>query len=191
VAEVLEALVNFGDVMAELWPLDDSPRILLRVLIHHKFGALLRDNESERCKIIAEFCDGVMRENASRAVGKEPPLSFRQAKERWSDVAERFGPQSSRPARQDGRGQQNSGGGGNGGGQGKGGVTVKSRGARYNWAGKQYSVCFDFKRGSCNRKASGCVCEDSRGTVFAHVCNYHFNNSGKHCLAQHPRVGNH
>jgi hypothetical protein len=27
--------------------------------------------------------------------------------------------------------------------------------------------------------------------VFAHVCNFYANQTGKHCLAQHPRVGNH
>jgi hypothetical protein len=189
----MEALVNMGDVMAELWPLDNTPRVLLRILIHYKFAAGIRDGEADRCNIIAEFCDGILRENASRAVGRLPPLSFRQAKERWSDVAERYGPPS-RAGRGDGRGQQSGGGGGgNAGGSGQqrgGGVLAKSRSARYQFNGKQYGVCFEFNRNNCNRKLSGCGCEE-RNITYAHVCNYFFQGQNKHCLAQHPRVGNH
>jgi hypothetical protein len=194
VADVIEALLNMGDVMAELWPQDDTPRILLRVLVHFKFGALVRDNEAEKCKIIAEFCDAVLRENASRAVGRDPPLSFRQAKERWSDVAERYTTQGgfggNRQNKSDGKA------GGVGGGQQQqqqrnGGMLVRNRGARYSWNGRQYAVCFDYNRGGCSRKATACGCEDGKGVVFAHVCNYYNNQAGKHCLALHPRVGNH
>jgi hypothetical protein len=88
--DVMEALVNMGDIFAELWPQDDTARILMRIMIHYKFAAGLRDSEAERCKIMAEVCDAVLRENASRAVSRDPPLSFRQAKERWVDMAERY-----------------------------------------------------------------------------------------------------
>jgi hypothetical protein len=176
VADVLEALVNMADVLADLWPLDDTARILLRIVVHYKFAALVRDNEGERCKIITEFCDSVLRENASRAVGREPPLSFRQAKERWGDVVERYGQAGGRQARQECGGHQSGGGGGNAGGagQGKGGAMVCNRGARFNVGGKQYSVCFDFNKGRCNRQAAGCGCEDKKGVVYAHVCNHYF-----------------
>jgi hypothetical protein len=200
VLEVLEALTNMADVMAELWPLDNTPRILLRILIHHKFASGLRDNEAEQCRIMAEFCDAILRENASRAVSKEPPLSFRQAKERWADVAERYYPVHGRPGRQNGRGQGGVGGSSGGGGSGvaaagqasaRGGALAKNRSARYLLAGRSYAVCFEFNRGVCNRKPAGCGCEDSKGIVYAHVCNFYFNVANKHCLAQHARVGNH
>jgi hypothetical protein len=90
IADVMEALVNLADVLAELWPLDNTARVLMRIGVHYKFAVNIR--EGDRCKIITEFCDSVLRENASRAVGRLPPLSFRQAKERWADVAERYGP---------------------------------------------------------------------------------------------------
>jgi hypothetical protein len=208
VLEVMEALTNMADIMAELWPLDNTARILLRILIHYKFATGLRDNEAERCRIISEFCDAVLRENASRAVGREPPLSFRQAKERWADIAERYYPLHGRAGRQDGRGLGgggvgSGGGGGSGGSSGgggggaggqpaaRGGALAKNRSARYLLAGRSYAVCFDYNRGVCNRKPSGCGCEDSKGIVYAHVCNFYYNVANKHCLAQHARVGNH
>jgi hypothetical protein len=158
-------------------------------LVQYKFAANVADSEQDRCKLIAEFCDGVMRKNASRAVGQLPPLSFRQAKERWGDVTERYMP-ASRPARADNnRGQQFGGGGGAGGKAG--GNAVRNRGVRYQFGGRQFGVCFDFNRGTCNRKASGCGCEDKKGVVYAHVCNYFLTSSSKYCLASHPRVGNH
>jgi hypothetical protein len=185
----MEALVNMADVMAEIWPLDNTPRILLRILIHYKFGASVRDGETDRCRIIAEFADGVLRENASRAVGRQPPLSFRQAKERWGDVVERYGPPAGRQSRDGGKQGGGGGTGGNGGGGGQqqqnSGNLVRNRGARFLHAGKQYAVCFDYNRGSCGRKVSGCGCEDAKGIVYAHACNYFLSNLGRHCLALH------
>jgi hypothetical protein len=154
---VLEALVNMADVLADLWPLDDTARILLRILVHYKFAALVRDNEGERCKIITEFCDSVLRENASRAVGREPPFSFRQAKERWGDVVERYGHAGGRQARQEGSGHQSGGGGGNAGGagQGKGGAMVRNRGARFNVGSKQFALISTRTGATGRRQAAG------------------------------------
>jgi hypothetical protein len=191
VADVLEALVNMADILADLWPLDNTPRILMRVLIQYKFGASVADGEADRCKMIAEFCDGVLRENASRAVGHLPPLSFRQAKERWSDTAERYTPVS-KPGKGDGgRGQQAGNAGASAGAGKSGGGAVRSRGARFQHGGRQFGVCFDYNRGICNRRAAGCGCEDKKGVIYAHVCNFFLTSANKYCLASHPRVGNH
>jgi hypothetical protein len=186
--------VNLADVLAELWPLDNTARILLRIVVHYKFAVSIREGEGDRCKIITEFCDSVLRENASRAVGRLPPLSFRQAKERWADVAERYGPVA-RGGRGDSRGQQQQqgggvSGGGAGGGQRSGGNAVRGRAAKHLWQGKQYGVCYEFNKGSCSRVPAGCGCQE-RGVTYAHVCNYFLANLNRHCLGSHPRVGNH
>jgi hypothetical protein len=68
---------------------------------------------------------------------------------------------------------------------------VRNRGARYMLAVRQYAVCFDYNRGNCNRKAARCGCEVAKGIVYAHACNFFFASSSKHCLALHPKVGNH
>jgi hypothetical protein len=217
-SDVLEALVNMADVFAELWPTDNTPRILLRILVHYNFGSGVKSNEGERCKIVSEFCDTVLRENAIRALAKDPPLSFRQAKERWVDVTEQYTSSlfSFRDGRQDsrqsgnnnqaggGRGSGNNGNsgssgfgrgaaqqGGTGFGRGRGGVQSRNRNARIVVGGKSYPVCFDYNRASCNRKQAGCGCEDVKGNIFAHACNYYNYTSAKFCLAAHTRVGNH
>jgi hypothetical protein len=190
VADIMEALVNYADVLADLWPLENTPRILMRVLIQYKFAAHIVDSEPERCKLITEFCDSVMRENASRAVGQQAPLSFRQAKERWTDAVERYAPPGK--SRDSGKGQQQtSGGGGAAAGKQASGNAARGRGARFQYNGKLIGACFDYNRGVCNRKAAPCGCEDRKGLVYAHVCNYFISSANKYCLAAHPRVGNH
>jgi hypothetical protein len=215
-ADLLEAWVNMADVFAELWPTDSTPRILLRILVHYNFGSGVRSNEAEKCRVVSEFCDTVLRENALRALAKDPPLSYRQAKERWVDVTEQytsnlFGFRDNRQdarqfgaTAQPGAGRGSAGGGNNnlptfgrgaaqqgGAGRGRGGIQSRNRNARIVISGKSYPVCFDFNRASCNRKQSGCGCEDAKGSVFAHACNYYNYNNSKFCLAAHTRVGNH
>ena len=45
-----EALLNFGDVYAKLWPLDNTPRRLERVLNHYGYAESLSGSERERCR---------------------------------------------------------------------------------------------------------------------------------------------
>ena len=100
--DIQEAVLNYADVYADLWPEDDSPRVMSRVLVHYNFGAACRGGEAERSKIVLEFCDSLMRDNACRAVVKEAPLSFRRAKEKWADMAERHAGAAARGAGADG-----------------------------------------------------------------------------------------
>ena len=197
VLDIQEAVANLADVLAELWPADNSARIINRVMVLYNFGAAIKGSEQERCRMLTEFVDVVLRENASRAVVKDVPLSFRQVKERWGDVVEKLvlsgsgGSQGGKSSQLDGR---KSGGGGaqGGGGQAKGGVQVKARVARLFQGGSSYGVCFDYNRGGvCNRKPGVVGCEDGRGGQFAHVCNFLDPGSNKFCLAKHSRVGNH
>ena len=197
VLDIQEAVANLADVLAELWPADNSARIINRVMVLYNFGAAIKGSEQDRCRMLTEFVDVVLRENASRAVVKDVPLSFRQVKERWGDVVEKLvlsgsgGSQGGKSSQLDGR---KSGGGGaqGGGGQAKGGVQVKARVARLFQGGSSYGVCFDYNRGGvCNRKPGVVGCEDGRGGQFAHVCNFLDPGSNKFCLAKHSRVGNH
>ena len=200
-------ILNFADIYADLWPEDDTPRILSRVLVHYNYAAGIRGSEGDRCKFIVEFCDTVLRDNASRALVKDPPLAFRRTKEKWSDLAEKYPTAPSAASFQDGKGNSagsnrgrgggNSGSsptrGGAGGGGGRGGNQFKGKVARFFSAGVAYPVCFDFNRqGGCTKRtAKGCGCDDGRGGVYAHVCNFMDTSSGKWCLAQHGRIGNH
>jgi len=207
--DIQEAIINFADVMADLWPEDDTPRILFRVLIHYNYGAGLKTSEAERCRFIVDFCDTLLRDNACRALVMDPPLSFRRAKERWADLAERQGglagsSNTAQPATQfsngggggsnanRGRGGGRGGGGGNS-GPNRAGNSSRGRVARYFVGGTGYAVCFDFNKvGGCTKRApKGCGCDDGRGGVFAHACNFLDTSTGKWCLALHDRSGNH
>jgi len=185
--ELMESLVNMADVFAELWPLDPTPRILMRVVLHHNFAAAARTAEPDRMKLVLDFCDSVLRENASRAVELDPPLTFREAKERWAELAERGGGggQANQGRRRDnpsdGRGPTNQ----------RGGAAAKSKVCRLVSGGQSLPVCFLFNRNTCKRTAKGAGCDDGRGGSFAHVCNYWDSSANKFCLAPHPREGNH
>ena len=194
--------MNLADVMADLWPEDDTPRIMSRVLIHYNYGAGLRSSETDRCRFIVDFCDSLLCDNACRALVMDPPLSFRRAKEKWADMAERLGGAGTNTgptpsAAQSGGANRGRGGGRGGGNAGSGparaGNQIRGRVARYFVGGTGYPVCFDYnKAGGCSKRtAKGCGCDDGRGGVFAHACNFLDTSTGRWCLALHSRDGNH
>ena len=198
---VQEALCNYGDVYRMLWPLDNTPRRLSRVLVHFEYGARLNGNEKERSKLLENFCDRVMRENSGRAVREKEPLNFRQAKERWRDCVEESGlregqerkmeegkrEEGKKPGRVTG-GRSRGGGGGSGDGYHGQPAGDDSKTVRY----QGNLVCFHFNnRGSdCTRKAAGDGCDNGRGGIFAHVCNY-LVSPGKLCFGKHKRHEQH
>jgi len=209
VQDVREALLNMADIMAELWPYDNSARVLQRVLHNYNYGAALGGNEADKVKMLVEFCDTVLRENACRAVEQETPLSYREAKERWSDISERLAAMPANPQQQHHQqqgAQANSFRGGRGGpqkgpGRGmaaqaapsgfRGGAAARGRGARFQQGNNSFPVCFNYNRGNCGRPPKGCGCDDGRGGQFAHVCNHYDTVNNKFCMLLHPRVGNH
>jgi hypothetical protein len=216
--DVVSALNNFADVYACLWPQDPTPRVLLRVLTHYQFGSSVAGGERDRCKLMEEFCDVVLRENARRAIVQETPLSFQQAKERWRDLAEqrRAAPHwqsgAGEPAKTGGqqgkRGPASAGGGSNaaaGSGvtsgvgrrsavqysqapSGKSGIVARNAVVKYNGD----LICFHFNnpgRG-CGRAPRGAGCDDGRGGTYAHVCNFE-TSPGVYCFQKHARHANH
>jgi len=205
ILDIQEALLNMADVMADLWPEDDTPRIMFRVLVHYNYGAAIKGSEADRCKFIVDYCDSLLRDNACRALVMDPPLCFRRAKERWADMAERcptitggttatsYGNTSQGQQGGANRGRGGGRGGGSAGGTARAGNSSKGRVARYFVGGTGYAVCFDYnKAGGCTRRtAKGCGCDDGRGGVFAHACNFMDTSTGKWCLALHGRDGNH
>lgn len=90
IIDIQRALSNMTEIYACIWPLDPTPRVLNRVLLHYDFGAGYGSDEKNRCKLLEQFCDLVLSENARKAVRDDPPLSWEKAKERWRDCAERW-----------------------------------------------------------------------------------------------------
>ena len=114
-------------------------------------------------------------------------------------MAERFSGAAGRSASADraavggGGGGKSDGKKGGGGAPARGGLQTRGKAARFFAGGNSYPVCFDFnKPGGCTRRpAKGCGCDDGRGGVFAHACNYFSTTRNMYCLAVHSRVGNH
>ena len=192
-----------ADVMADLWPEDNTPRIIQRVLVHYNYGAAMKGSEADRCRFILDYCDSLLRDNACRALVMDPPLSFRRAKEKWADMAERcpagnttsagFNSSGSGQQNQAGKGRANNKTGSAAGSGNRAGNSIKGRVARYFVGGTGFAVCFDYNKatGCTRRPAKGCGCDDGRGGVFAHACNFLDTSTGKWCLALHSRDGNH
>ena len=193
-----EALLNFGDVYNKLWPLDNTPRRLERVLVHYRYGEKLGGTEREWCKIMEDFCDKILRENSCRAVREKAPLTVRQAKERWRESTEvcdwmggQSGEKKSSKLEKKMAARDERKAGGNDGGKAAGGTISggsRSDGARFNGG----LVCFHYnnKNNTCTRPVKGDGCDNGRGGVFAHVCNFE-SAGGRYCLQKHKRHENH
>ena len=102
--DIQEALLNFGAVWHALWPFDPTPQILQRVLLHFDYAAGEGD-ERKRVSIINEFVNNVLYENSTRAGLEDPPLTFRQQKERFREVLESRGGARDRDRRREAGGR--------------------------------------------------------------------------------------
>jgi hypothetical protein len=213
--ELQAAIANLADVFAALWPLDPTPRVLNRLCITYEFAAAYAAAEKDRCSILEEVCDTVLRENARRAVTVGTPLSFQQAKERWRDITElkknaggRVGAATAAGGSQQNAGnsqQRQAGAGGAAAvtagsgrpaqfarppGGASGGRVGLGRGANAKFNNEL--VCFHYNNAGrgCSRPAKGNGCDNGRGGAYVHVCNFELGN-GTYCFARHPRHANH
>ena len=145
-----------------------------------------------------DFADEILRESASRANRKKTPLSYRQLRERWRDTTDhKRAPAATATAAT--KTQAAGAGTGSGPAQQKPG---KQNTAKHGTAGAQRrgtaakfggnSVCFLYnsRKSGCPRTAKPGGCDDGRGGLFAHMCNFE-TGPGQHCLAAHPRHANH
>jgi hypothetical protein len=145
------------------------------------------------CRLLTEFIDTFFRENARRALARDPPLTVREAKERWTDMLEKRNAYYHKPAirsdssRPDGSSRGRGGKRGGGANPPRGGNMTKGKGAKFNGD----AVCYHYNRAvGCSRTPKGAGCCNGNGGVFAHVCNHEV-SPGTYCLAKHPKAGNH
>jgi len=214
VSDIQWALANLAEVYAQLWPLDGSIRVLQRILIRYEFGAGYGSSEKERCRIVEDFVDKILCENAVRAARGAPYLPFETVKNRWRDAVEKeprakgadnthqqqsnsnaqHNNRTPNSAQRGGTGASSSGRGANRGAiRGRSGWQARTAVATYQGS----PVCFHYnirpppgQQSTCTRPAMGNGCDNGRGGMFAHVCN--FNSGGANfCLQPHPRYANH
>jgi hypothetical protein len=215
--QVQLAIFNYVAVLRSLHPGDYSGLVIQRVLIEAGWGENFGTNDKQRVGLAKRFFEDVVRENSGRAVRQEPPLDYEQVKARWLKAVAAVFPQFSmlqlgQQLAAVGAGQKLDGGGGGGGGGGSGGGGAQ-RGQRGQGGGQRGSipaggglrtparynglpVCFAYNtKDGCKRPPQGAMACKDGGSVFAHVCNFMMKGVGgqqdKHCLAHHPRFGNH
>ena len=147
--------------------------------------------------------DEVLRETASRANRGKEPLSYRQLRERWRDLTDKKRNTTHAPAKQQSStagttaAAANSGSSGNasanrgGKSSGRGGrAGTQFRGTAAKFGGNAVCYLFNSRKAGCPRTVKPGGCDDGRGGIYAHVCNFEA-TPGNHCLAAHPRHANH
>ena len=164
-----------------------------------RWGTNLETREGTKCKLVCEFFDLVMLDNSHRAALGEVPLDFKEAKERWEDVlcrndlrvtsaSQERSSGASVSSRDKGRSGNNNNASSNSKAKGAPGAT--SARPKPSFSGKQF--CYDFNRKTgCRRTQATSGCKDSKGTEYAHVCNFYDSTSSKYCYAAHSREANH
>jgi hypothetical protein len=191
--QVQLAIFNFVAVLHSLHPVDYSGMVILRVLMEAAWAENL-GGEKQRVTVMKRFFEEIVRDNSGRAVRKEPPLDYEQARAKWIRVVASCCPQvnsfqygqlgqpvavaaaaggraEGAAAKVDaaGKGQGN---GGKGGGSGAG---FQRAPARFNGV----PVCFQYNsKEGCKRKAHGSMACVVGSNVYAHVCNWLFKGVG-------------
>ena len=186
------------------------------MLVEANWGVAAGSSEKSRVALVRRFFDEMARDNSGRAVRDEPPLSYEEAKAKWTRIMESVLPglgmlgaaaatgaagKSKQLGGQQQQAQQQQvkrGGGGGGGGRGS---ARGGRGGGGGPVGLQRSgavasglpVCYQFNLAQgCSRDVAGPnACKDAKGMHFAHACNWLDKQTNKFCLQLHARCTNH
>jgi len=140
-----------------------------------------------------DFADEILRESASRANRSKPPLAYRQLRERWRDCTEKRRVQTTSTKASTQAGGSSIAGAAQKGGKpagkhGRGGAMQKGTAAKFG--GNAVCFLYNSRKNGCPRTAKPGGCDDGRGGIYAHMCNFE-QSPGNHCLAAHPRHANH
>ena len=196
----MDALMNFGIVSQQLWPMDQTPWIFLKLYTTYnwmEYGIAVK----KRTAIICEHFDRVSAANADRAVGSRPPCDYEEQERILKMILAEEGLSQNPPitagavadavsaaggqANNQGQAKKNSQKGGRGGKKGGNG----DRPPPVTPNGKK--ICYAWNRtGGCSNppstRASGC--KSSRtGEEFAHVCSEWLATTKAYCMKGHPR----
>jgi hypothetical protein len=207
---IQEALNNHAVVSRSLWPMDQTPDVIQRVLIRNYWGGI-GETDAMKATLITDFFGDLMTENASRATKRKEPADHRRAKELWTEVCEKHGVAVGGTSGVQTKAAGGSGGvGGGSGGGGNGGNAGKQKQQTKQWDGKGATgggagrfqpsmsgrtaakvgsifVCHRYNEPlGCGRPKQGQGCKGWNGQIFAHNCNATKAN-GEYCLEVHPK----
>lgn len=89
IGQLDEALDNLVRLWSSVWPFDYGPSNIKGVLSKHRNFAGSFDNMNTRKKILEDFINRTLGDNAVRAGQKLPPLTFKEVDDRAKEVMDR------------------------------------------------------------------------------------------------------
>ncbi len=89
VAQLEEALDNLVRLWGSMWPGDYGPSNLRGVVTKHRSFNHTFDHQETRKKVLEDFVNRILVDNAVRAGQKLPPLSYKEVDDRAKDLIER------------------------------------------------------------------------------------------------------
>ena len=176
-------------MLHNLWPTDPSGIIIMKVLTKYRW-INNADGLKEKVAVCTAFFNGIMRENAGRAVRGELTMSFEEQELLLKDVLVAHGISSSVPLgripRQEPPKQFK-----------RNGLDTKTSGNGAKRAGSSkfqmarvgnLGVCYGYNDSVCkNPTKTEAGCKDSLNREFAHNCNQYVIAREAYCLGKHPR----
>jgi hypothetical protein len=81
-SQLEEAFLNYGTMMQALWPMDYTSFVLWRVMWETKWGKAATTDKKKRSELVIEFFNGLLADNAGRAVHAQYPTVFDQVKKK-------------------------------------------------------------------------------------------------------------
>ena len=89
IGQLEEAIENLVRLWSFIWPFDYGPSNIKGVLTKHRYFASTFESMSSRKKILEDFINRALWDNAVRAGQKLPPMTFKEVEDRAKEVVDR------------------------------------------------------------------------------------------------------
>ena len=211
-AEVTDSILNYITILHQLWPLDPTGTIMLRVINKYKWINVATDLK-DKVSVITAFFNAVLQDNAGRSVREETILSFKEQEEIMKLSLTAHNLPNSVPTGRIPRHDQDQGNRGKRfsninpppSNQSYNSTNNRNNSGRYNTGnhvnGKRpnnpntrprasfnnLGVCYSYNNDNCKNPSSQHGCKNGNRDL-AHVCNVWVEAQKSFCLANHPRT---
>lgn len=212
-AEVTDSILNYITILHQLWPLDPTGTMMLRVINKYKWISVASDLK-DKVSVITAFFNAVLQDNSGRSVREETILSFKEQEEimKMSLIAHNL--PNTVPTGRFQRHDQDQNNRGKGRSANSNNPQTnhsynnsnsnRNNGSRYNPSNNSNSrrvnnsnsrpratfnnlgVCYGYNNDNCKNPSSQHGCKNGTRDL-AHVCNVWVESQKAFCLAGHPR----
>ena len=192
-AEFTEALVNYMVALQQLWPLDPTALIMLRLINQYKWISVANELR-EKIAVLSGFFNAVLEENRGRAVRNETILDFKEQEDVLKSALTAHNLPCSIPTSRFAKPEQDM--------FAKNKFKPSQTGQFAFTPGRRdrpqpsrpraqsngLGVCYAFNNGSCRGVPSASGCKNvNTNRELAHVCNVYVDSKSAFCLEKHPR----